>query len=153
MVDSSPTPLDLSVFVHHGSMETGAVGAILAVPEHVQMADGSVRVSHVFQITTPDVSVSVVSHPGMTVVHPLVERGEAWELLRGATQGGDLASLPQYGHGYVVFRQGVRAQEGFQIDGSETSRLMSLIAHEIEQVPEVYPELRHRGTEQPPASP
>jgi hypothetical protein len=133
MVDSSPTPLDLSVFVHHGSMETGAVGAILAVPEHVQMADGSVRVSHVFQITTPDVSVSVVSHPGMTVVHPLVERGEAWELLRGAPQGGDLASLPQYGHGYVVFRQGVRAQEGFQIDGSETSRLMSLIAHEIEQ--------------------
>lgn len=30
---------------------------------------------HVFQIVTPDMAVPIVSHPGMTVVRPLVERG------------------------------------------------------------------------------
>lgn len=139
MVDGSPTPTGLSVFVHHASLEHGTIGATLAVPEHVQMADGSLQVSHVLQIVTPDISVSVVSHPGMTVVHPLVERGEAWELLRGAPPSGDLASLPQYPYGHVVFRKGLRAHEGFQIDASETSRLMSFFAHEVEQVPGAYP--------------
>lgn len=139
MVDGSPAPDHLSVFVHHATMEPGEPEAVLGVPEHVQMADDSVSVSHVFQIATPDLAVAVVSHPGMTIVHPLVERGEAWELLRGAPPLGDLASLPQFGHRRVVFRQGLLVHEGFQIDSSETSRLLSIFAHEIEQAPDAYP--------------
>jgi hypothetical protein len=83
--------------------------------------------------------VTVISHPGMTIVHPLVERGEAWELIRNAPEAGDLAQLPEYGHRRVVIRQGLLVHEGFQVDSSSTSRLMSLIPHAIEQVPEVYP--------------
>ncbi|GCD88771.1 hypothetical protein [Nocardioides sp. LS1] len=139
MVDGSPPPNHLSVFVHHTSMQAGETEAVLGVPEHVQRFDGSVSVSHVFQIATPDLAVAVVSHPGMTIVHPLVERGEAWELLRDPPLLGDLASLPQFGHRRVVFRQGLLVNEGFQIDSSETSRLLSIFAHEIEQAPEVYP--------------
>lgn len=139
MVDGTSAPADLSVFVHRSSMDAGQTEAVLGVPEYVAEGNGGVRVSHVFQIVTPDIAVAVVSHPGMTVVHPLVERGEAWELLRGSPSTGDLASLPMFGHRRVVFRQGLLAHEGFQIDSSETSRLTSLIAHEVEQVPEAYP--------------
>jgi hypothetical protein len=147
MVDGSPAPVDLSVFVHHSSMEAGETEAVLGVPQHIGLADGRVRVSHLFQIVTPDIAVAVVSHPGMTVVHPLVERGDAWELLRGAPQNADLASLPLLGHRTVVFRQGLLVHEGFQIDSSETSHLMSIFTHEVEQVPEVYPgaQTRTRG--------
>ncbi|WP_353953574.1 hypothetical protein V6K52_09230 [Knoellia sp. S7-12] len=141
MVDGTAVPVDLSVFVHHSSMDAGETEAILGVPEHIALSNGAFRVSHVFQIVTPNVAVAVVSHPGLTVVHPLVERGEAWELLRGSPSNGDLAALPLFGHRRVVFRQGLVAHEGFQIDSSETSRLMSLIAHEAEEVPEVYPRL------------
>lgn len=138
MVNNSPAPTDLSVFVHHASMSPGTTVATLGVPETVDMADGSTRHSHVFQVTTPELAVSVVSHPGMTIDHPLVARGEAWELLRAAPNIGDLAHLPMRGHRTVVFRQGIRAREGFLIDSSETSRLMSILAHEPEQVPELY---------------
>ena len=144
MVDGLPAPVDLSVFVHHSSMEPGETEAVLGVPEHIGLADGSVRASHLFQIVTPDIAVAVVSHPGMTVAHPLVERGDAWELLRGAPQNADLASLPLLGHRRVVFRQGLLVHEGFQIDSGESSRLMSIFAHEVEQVPEVYPSARRR---------
>lgn len=141
MVDNLPVPPDLSVFVHHTSMEPGVTESFLGVPEHVAMTDGTTRRSHVFQIVMPDISVTVVSHPGMTIRHPLVEKDEGWELLRGAPKKGDLASLPQYGHRTVVFRRGLLAHEGFQIDTSDESRLLSFIGHQVEQVPEVYPRI------------
>jgi len=139
MVDGSPAPQHLSVFIHHASTDPGQTEATLGVPEHVEMSDGTVQVSHLFQIVTPEMAITVVSHPGMSIVHPLVKHGEAWELLHGAPGTGDLASLPKYGHRVVVFRQGFLAHEGFQIDSSETLRLASLFPHETEQVPEVYP--------------
>lgn len=139
MVDNSPAPVSLSVFVHHSSMEAGQEGDILGLPSGVRMADGATHNSHLLQIVTPDLSVAVVSHPGMTIGHPLVQRGEAWELLRGSPGTGDLASLPKYDHHRVIFRQGLYANEGFHVDSSAVSRLLSLVVHDMEDVPEAYP--------------
>lgn len=139
MVNNTPAPSDLSVFIHHTSMEPGDTESVLDLPRHIERSDGSTGLSHLYQILIPDICISVVSHPGMTIKHPLVERGDAWELLRGAPEGGDLGALPQFGHRVVVFRQGLLAYEGFQIDASEASQLIPFSAHEPQQVPDVYP--------------
>jgi hypothetical protein len=43
MVDQTPAPDSVSVFLFHASMDGGDTEATLGLPEHVEMRDGSVR--------------------------------------------------------------------------------------------------------------
>ncbi|WP_139200082.1 hypothetical protein [Curtobacterium sp. MCBA15_008] len=67
----------------------------MPVPARVVQDDGHVEDFHLFIHAENGICATLLNHPGWTVEHPLVARGDAWELLHDPpADGADLSSLP-----------------------------------------------------------
>lgn len=149
MVDGTGPPADLSVFVFNAVLSAGPEEPVfrLALPAAVLHEDGTTRHCHTLSLATPGLCVTVVSHPGATVDHPLVRRGEAWELLRSPPDGGDLSGLPAFSHKHVAFARGGGIPAGHVIDESGFSYLSGLFGIGYETEEDAAPDGAARGIE------
>ncbi len=121
----------LSTVVFRADVDDDEVLHRLSIPVGVNVPDGTQRESYYADHARPGLHVAVFSHPGMTLRHPLVERGQAWELLHHAPpSGADLGSLPVLPRRAVTVIRGGDVPEGHQIDGSEASRLTGLFGYD-----------------------
>lgn len=129
MVDGSAPPSDLSLFVFRADMESDEEKFRLVLPSSVLNDDGTVAQVHVFSVAMEGISVTVVSHPGTVVEHPMVKIGEAAELLHSPPDEFDLSSLPHRGHHYVRYLRGGAIPCGETIDESDLSFLRTYLGH------------------------
>lgn len=127
LVDGSPPPSHLSLFVFRADVSLRSTKYRLAIPELVTGPAGEMDACHVLALAMPGLSVALVSHPGIIIDHPLVSRGEAWELLRGSPPNGDFATLPQ--HSYQVLQMPRRGSvsRGHIVDTGAASTLTTLL--------------------------
>ncbi|WP_147543836.1 hypothetical protein [Aeromicrobium massiliense] len=131
LTDGSPAPTSLSTVVFRADTSVEETLEEVVIPASVMAADGSTYESFTASLAFPGLHVGVFSHPSMTLRHPLVERGHAWELLRSAPpDGSDLADLPTLSHHAVRVCAGGGVPEGHQIDASTDSRLTGLFGYE-----------------------
>ncbi|MGY5884663.1 hypothetical protein [Modestobacter lacusdianchii] len=134
LTDGSGTPGHVSVFVHN--IDYSATGAEheLIVPSHVLFDNGDSARCHMLSMATPNMSISVVSHPGIAIEHPLVRFGRAWELLHSPPRRGDIGDLEPLSRDNVRYLQGGGVPEGHVVDASETSRLAALFSIESDRL-------------------
>jgi hypothetical protein len=104
LTNGEPPPEGLSLWVFRASAEPAAPTYRMSVPRLVRVPDGDPVTFHFLQVSMDGLSVTLLSHPGWTVQHPLVERGHAWELLRDPPEGGDLTLLPKLSRTVVQWR-------------------------------------------------
>jgi hypothetical protein len=71
----------VSVFVYNADMTIADTEFDLSIPGQVNFDDGRTAHCHVLSMATPGLCVTVVSHPGIKITHPMVEKRQAWELL------------------------------------------------------------------------
>lgn len=95
MVDGSPVPAGLSLWVFNGTNKEVRPACSVPVPRWVTEPDGSTTDFHFMMLGTEGLCVTLLSHPGWPIQHPLVVRGEAWELLHDPPTSGDLSSQPR----------------------------------------------------------
>jgi hypothetical protein len=88
---AGPPPADLSLWVSNGTLADDTTRYRVPVPSTVIGADGSRRDFHFMMLGTEDLCVTLLSHPGWPVEHPLVQVGHAWELLHNPPDRGDLS--------------------------------------------------------------
>jgi hypothetical protein len=94
---AGPPPADLSLWVFHGTLADDTTRYRVPVPSTVIGADGSRTDFHFMMLGTEGLCVTLLSHPGWPIEHPLVQVGHAWELLHDPPDRGDLSSLPRLG--------------------------------------------------------
>lgn len=126
-------PDHVSVFVHRADYLKSRPRHELVLPAKVLLADGISADCHVLSLATPGIAVAVVSHPGITVNHPLVEAGHAWELLHSPPARGNLDHLKAFPRDTVRFVRGGGVPEGHVVDGSEIARLTAIFGYEPDQ--------------------
>lgn len=136
LVDGSGPPNDLSIFVHRTDATKEDSKYDLVVPGQVFFDDGATSHTHVLTLATPGLCVTLVSHPGLTLKHPMVERGEAWELLHSAPRWGNLRRLRSRSHKYVRYIRGGGVPSGHSVDESAPSFLTGLLDYSEAQQPE-----------------
>jgi hypothetical protein len=78
--------------------------------------------------------VTVVSHLGITIRHPMVEAGHAWELLHAPPEQGDLGDLEPLSAKHVTYTRGGGVPGGHVVDDSEYKYLITLFGYERDQV-------------------
>jgi hypothetical protein len=92
------------------------------VPGDVLHDDGTTTHCQVLSMARPGLCVTVVNHPGITIDHPLVKRGEGWELLHSPPTGrADLSTLPSMSHKHVLIMRGGGMSAGHVVDESDFS--------------------------------
>lgn len=88
-------PVDLSVWIHNTALQETEPNHVMRVPRAAVSPDGTLAHCHELTLATPGACVTLLSHPGGTVDHPLVAQGHAWELLRSPpADGSDLSAMP-----------------------------------------------------------
>jgi hypothetical protein len=87
---AGPPPADLSLWVFNGTLANDTTRYRVLVPGTVISADGSRTDFHFMMLGTEGLCVTLLSHPGWPVEHPLVQVGHAWELLHDPPDRGDL---------------------------------------------------------------
>jgi hypothetical protein len=97
MINGGSPPKGLSLWVFNGTLMDETQQYRVPVPRAVISADGSRTDFHFMMLGTEGLCVTLLSHPGWPVEHPLVQKGHAWELLHSPPEGGDLSSLPMLG--------------------------------------------------------
>lgn len=88
LTDGTGVPDHVSVFVHNANMNVEDTESALSIPIQVNFNDGRTAHCHLLSMATPGLCVTVVSHPGIEITHPMVKKRRAWELLHsppGAT--------------------------------------------------------------------
>lgn len=93
LINGDPPPADLSLWVFRAKQVKGVPEAKALFPRSVKTSAGELTVFKMSTITLDGISVTLAYHPGWKVDHPLVESGDAWELLHSASAG-DLSDLP-----------------------------------------------------------
>lgn len=128
MVDGSGPPSDLSVFAFNADLSLPAAepGFRLTVPADVLHEDGTTTHCQILSLATPGLCVTVLNHPGITIDHPLVKRGEGWELLHSPPSGADLSTLPPMRHKHVLIVRGGGMPAGHVVDESGFSFLTGI---------------------------
>jgi hypothetical protein len=126
LTNGSGAPGHVSVFVHNADYSITGTEHYLTIPSHVLFDDKTTARCHMLSMATPDMAVTVISHPGVIIHHPLVESGRAWELLHSPPQSGDIGDLEPLSRDNVLYLQGGGVPEGHVVDSSETSRLTAL---------------------------
>lgn len=132
LTDGSGVPEHVSVFVHNADYSITDTKHELTVPAHVLFDDKTSDDCHTLSMATPGMAVAVVSHPGITIEHPLVKSGHAWELLHSPPRCGDIGKLEPLSRDNVRYLQGGGVPEGHVVDGSETSRPTGLFGFEVD---------------------
>jgi hypothetical protein len=130
MVDGSGPPTDLSLFVFDASMEKAQPEFDLVIPAGVRRADHTTVPCHVMNLATPNIGICVVSHPGLSITHPLVEQEVAWELLHSAPDNANLSDLDQRSYTAVSWMRGGIVPEGHQVNSSEVSQHAAMFGYE-----------------------
>lgn len=130
MTNGQQLPPALSLFVYRADPNSQSSGnpPALALPREVREATGA-TVGHcqALGLSTAGIGVVVVWHPGLSVDHPHVRDGRAWELIRGAPVRGNLEDL------HVTSPQDMRVpiaptgvgREGQHFDGSTATLILS----------------------------
>ncbi len=117
LINQSPPPEGLSLWVFNASRNLDDRLFRVAVPRAVRTADGGTVPFHFMMVTLEGLSVTLLSHAGWPVEHPLVERGQAWELLH-TPPSGDLSLLPRLSYQAVFWRAFTATlAEGAQLGG------------------------------------
>lgn len=103
-------PADLSVWIHNTALQETAQHHVMRVPCAATSPDGTLTHCHELSLATQGACVTLLSHPGGTVDHPLAAQGHAWELLHLPPEdGSDLSTMPSISHREVFWlRSGVR---------------------------------------------
>lgn len=89
-------PGDLSLWVFNASLTPAQPSHGVVVPRVVHTPGADPVTFHFIKVV--DVNgpcLTLLSHPGWPVKHPLVDQGQAWELLRDPPSSGNLSLLPQ----------------------------------------------------------
>lgn len=136
LTDGNGIPDHVSVFIHRADFKKAGTRHELVVPAHVFMDDGTIADCHVLSLATPGMAVTAVSSPGVTIEHPLVASGHAWELLHTPPAGGALQRLRPLPRDVVRFVRGGGVPEGHIVDGSEMARLTALFGYEASSATE-----------------
>jgi hypothetical protein len=97
MIDGSPPPADLSLWVFNGTFDDATTRYKVPVPRSVVGADGNRTVFRFMMLGTEGLCATLLAHPGWPVRHPLVEEGQAWELLHDPPESGELSCLSRLG--------------------------------------------------------
>jgi hypothetical protein len=129
MVKSSGPSSHLSLWVFNATMTCADSPFTLVLPSAVVAADGSRARCHVLSLATPGLCVTVVSHAGLRIDHPLVERGQAWELLHNPPSG-DLSQLPQLAYDTITWVRGGAVQPAHVVGANQSSQLEALFSYE-----------------------
>jgi hypothetical protein len=136
LTDGSGVPEHVSVFVYNADYSRTGTAHELVVPANVVLGGGKTFAQcHVLAMATSGLAVAVVSHPGVTVGHPLVASGQAWELLRSPPLRGDIGALNPLPRDYVRYLRGGGVDEGHVVDGSEVSSLTALFGSHADRLP------------------
>ncbi|MGK5681654.1 hypothetical protein [Actinoplanes sp. URMC 104] len=118
LIDSSPPPTGLSLWVFKGSTIRGKPEYVVPTPRSVRTPDGDAVDFHYLLWASSGMCVTLLSHSGWPIEHPLVEQGHAWELLHGA-QGGDLSALQEHSFSAITWTTfDATLKEGFSLDGT-----------------------------------
>ncbi|MCR2799487.1 hypothetical protein QNO21_10150 [Microbacterium sp. zg-Y818] len=119
LIGGTPPPPGLSLWAFRADREKGAPAARVFLPKVVQLDDGSTTRFPMTMITLEGICLTLVSHPGWDIEHPLVAGGAAWELLHSAHKG-DLADLPLLPFNAVTWRRPntVVLADGLRLDGT-----------------------------------
>lgn len=123
-------PSHVSVFMHNADLSLTGMGHDLVIPAQVHFEDGAKAHCHVLSLATSGMCVTVVSHPGIAIRHPMVEAGEAWELLHGAPGSGDLRDLKPLSAKHVNITRGGGVPAGHVVDDSDHTFLITLFGYE-----------------------
>ncbi|MFC7489427.1 MULTISPECIES: hypothetical protein [unclassified Knoellia] len=118
MVDGSPVPEGLSLWVFNGTIEEVSPAYSVPVPRWVREPDGVTTDFHFMMLGTEGLCVTLISHPGWAIEHPLVVRNEAWELLHAPPESGDLSTMPRLGSkavGWPTFAGALK--DGYRLGG------------------------------------
>ncbi|WIY05574.1 hypothetical protein QRX60_17615 [Amycolatopsis mongoliensis] len=134
MVDGSSPPVDLSLWVFRGAIEDSESEFTMVLPDSVAMRSGSTALCHELSLVTEGLCVTVVSHPGVSIDHPLVNRQDAWELLHNPPQRGDLSKLRSLPGKAVSWMRGEKVPEGHSVGPDQFSRLTAMIGYESDDV-------------------
>lgn len=134
LTDGSPVPGHVSVFVYNADFMRTGTEHELVLPAHVLFGDKVSAECHVLSMSTPGLGISVVSHPGVVIKHPLVGKGRAWEVLHNPPRRGDIGRLKAVQRDAVRFLRGGGVPEGHVVDGSEVSWLTGLFDYEADQL-------------------
>lgn len=133
LTDGSGVPRHVSAFVHNVDYSKAGTKHELVIPAHVLFDDGSSADCHVMSLATAGIAVAVVSHPGVTLEHPLVNSGHAWELLHAPPCRGDIGKLKPLSRDIVRYLRGGGVPNGHVADGSETARVTGLFGYGADQ--------------------
>lgn len=128
--DGSRPPDDVSVFVFNAHTGDASQRYSLVLPQRVVDPEGVVGDEHVHVLTLAGMglSVSVVVHPGVSIEHPLVAKGHAWELLHSAPPvDSDLSDLPRLGHRHVQYVRGGEVPRGHNVNIHPFSSVVGLL--------------------------
>lgn len=144
LTDRSDVPAHVSVFVHNVDFSSGGTEHELTVPARVLFDDETSAECHMLSMATPGMAVAVVSHPGITIEHPLVEAGHAWELLHSPPRRGDIGDFKPLAGDSVRYIRGGSVPEGHIVDGGDASLLAGLFGYEADQLAALTPLQRLR---------
>lgn len=119
LINGEPPPSNLSLWAFNSSQSRGRPKYRLAVPSEIKNPDGSSTAFHIIQRSELGIGLTLLWHPGWTVLHPLVEEGSAWELLHSPPADASLEDLPRLSHSVVqwIAFEGTLAP-GYCLDGS-----------------------------------
>lgn len=132
LTDGSGVPGHVSLFVHNADMDDDKTEFQLSIPAQVHSDEGNTSHCHVLSMATPGLCATVVSHPGITLDHPMVRQGQAWELLHSPPRRGDLSTLPPLSRMHVRYVRGGGVPDGHVADESEFKFLSALFGYESE---------------------
>lgn len=134
MVNGSAPPSDMSLWVFNGTMAKSHPEFTLVLPSTVTMLDGANSLCHELSLATPGLCVTAVSHPGISIDHPLEKRQDAWELLHSPPQEGDLSQLRALPYNTVAWVRGGKVPHGHRVGPDQTSQLMAMFEYEADEV-------------------
>jgi len=98
LTNGAPVPEGLSLWVFNSSLDPGDVMHRVPIPRVVRYSAAGNAHFHLLMQAEEGICVTLVSHPGWRILHPLVEAGVAWELLRDTPPDADLSALPRLGY-------------------------------------------------------
>lgn len=134
MINGDPPPSYLSLWVFRGAIIDADPEFMMVLPNDVAMADGTIALCHEMSLVTEGLCVTVVSHPGISIGHPLAERQDAWELLHSPPKRGDLSNFSVLSGKTVAWVQGGTVPENHRVGPDQTSQLTALFGYESDDL-------------------